>query len=258
MSTIYGKHNSSPAKPGKNGPIPAARHHRRRGPNADIVPYKPDEAKTKLAEARVTTEVVSSILSLAPTKPAVMSALVDLACSDETAKAIAERYALTASFVHYWGKRVGLPKRQRGRRMLLEPTPRHARILELVRAHGITEAARRVGISRQRAHAVVCRWEPALRGRRPVVKLTVLPRPERHPPRVVVVSFRISTGDWERLLNATPVGGEGEMSGFAKARAIVLSHLAAPDGNEPEPTKAVINPAGGNAEIINVYSQKSA
>jgi len=224
-----------------------ARSNGKTGTDSTIMPYKPDEAKTKLADAEVMDEIVSAILALGTTRPAAMSALVDLACSDETATVIAERYALTVSFIHYWGKRVGLPERQRGRRMLLEPTARHARILELVRAHGVTEAARRVGISRQRAHAVVCRWEPALRGRRPVVKLTVLPRPERHPPRVVVVSFRISAGDWERLLNATPVGGEGEMSGFAKARAIVLRYLSTPGDDE-----------SGSANVVDVYDEKAA
>ena len=222
------------------------------------MPYKPDEAKTKLAEAKIVDEVASVILALAPTKPTTMSALVDLASSDDTAKVISQRYSLAASALHYWGKRIGLPMRQRGRQVLLEPTPRHARILELVRSHGITEAARRVGISRQRAHAIVCRWEPALRGRRAVVKLAVLPRAERRPPRNIVVSFRISTDDWERLLAVTPVDGEGETSGFAKARAIVLSHLAAPNDGEPGPAKAIVNPAEGRAKIINVYDQKAA
>jgi len=222
------------------------------------VPYKPGEAKTKLTEAKVVDEVASVILALAPTKPVTMSALVDLAISDDTARVIAQRYSLAASALHYWGKRVGLPMRQRGRRVLLEPTPRHARILELVRAHGIAEAARRVGISRQRAHAIICRWEPALRGRRPAIRLTVLPRRERRPPRNIVVSFRISTDDWERLLAATPVDGEGETSGFAKARAIVLSHLSTPSDGEPGPAKVIVNPAGAPAKIVNVYDQKAA
>lgn len=223
-----------------------------------IVVYNPGEAKTKLVSAKVTDEIVAAILALGPTKPPVMSALVDLACSDHTAKEIAKRYAFKPSALHYWGKRIGLPMRQRGRRALLEPTPKHARILEFVRAHGITDAARRVGISRQRAHAIVCRWEPALRGRRAVVKLAVLPRAERRPPRNIVVSFRISAGDWERLLAAAPVDGEGKVSGFAKARAIVLSHLATPSGDEPGPAKAIVDPAGSNAEILNVYNQKAA
>ena len=258
MKYINGKQTSSSAKPGNNRPKPVIRRHRRRGPNSEIVLYKDDEAKTKLVSAKVTDEIVAAILGLGPTKPSVMSALVDLACSDHTAKEIAKRYAFEPSALHYWGKRIGLPMRQRGRHALLEPTPKHARILELVRSHGITEAARRVGISRQRVHAIVCRWEPALRGRRPAIRLTVLPRPERRPPRNIVVSFRISTDDWEQLLAATPVDGEGETSGFAKARAIVLSHLSAPDDGEPGPAKAIVNPAGGQAKIIDVYDQKAA
>src|SRR5712675_642700 len=99
-----------------------------------------------------------------------MSALVDLVCSDNTAKFVAERYCLNPSSLHYWGKRVGLPLRQRGRRASLEPTPKHARILELVRNYGITGAARRVGVSKQRVYHIVCRWEPGLRGRRSAPK----------------------------------------------------------------------------------------
>ena len=207
---------------------PAARNKRRNGLNSKIVPYSISEAKAKFGSAHLTDGVASAILAFGLKNPMAMSALVDLVCSDNTAKVVAERYSLNPSSLHFWSKRVGLPLRQRGRRSSLEPTAKNARILKFVRAHGITGAARRIGLSKQRVYWVVCRWEPELRGRRSTVKPMVVPRPSRSPARNIIVCFRISTDEWQRLLTAAPVDGENKKSGFSKARAIVLKYISGP------------------------------
>jgi hypothetical protein len=226
--------------------------------NSRIVPYKPDEAKTKLLGAKINDEVATIILSLEPKRPLVMSALVDMMCSDHTAKAIANRYSLKSSAFQYWARRIGLPMRQRGRRARPRPTAQHARILDLVREHGIAGTARQVGVSRQRVHQIVCRWEPGLRRRAAEPKLKVLRPPKRRAPRNIVVSFRISTDEWERLLETRSYGGKSQMSGFAKARAIVLSHISAPDGGGNESTRIPGCGAGDEKEFVDIHRQNAA
>jgi len=212
--------------------------------------YNSEEAKTKLAGAKTQEEIGAAIVALGAARPSLMSALTDLVCSEITAKAAAERYALAPSAVHYWAKRLGLPERQRGRRPSTQPNPKLRRILDMVRTEGIATAARRVGISRQRVFQIVCRWEPELKGRRIGQKVIKLEQPRR-PRRNIVVSFRISTDEWQKLL-ATECGSDRrKMSGFAKARAIVLGHLAKPD-NEPAPAAITIPCASEQEQSVDV------
>jgi hypothetical protein len=195
----------------------------RRLTNAGILLYTIEEAKTKLAEGGAPVE----------TAAAIMSALADLICSDATAKTVADRYALVPSAVHYWAKRAGLPERPRGRRSAMRPNSKLQRILDAVRVEGIAAAARRAGVSRQRVFQIVCRWEPQLKGRRIGSKVVEMRQPARQPRRNIVVSFRISTEEWEKLLIAKCGDGRRQMSGFAKARAIVLGYLNDPNDGTP-------------------------
>jgi hypothetical protein len=200
-------------------------HNRPSDGTGAIVLHDGADAKAKLANARVADEVVAAIMALERKRPALMSALVDCVCTDDTAKAIARRYSIHPSVLSYWTTGVGLPKRERGRPALLEPTLEHERILELVRKHGVAETARRVGVSKQRIHHVVCRWEPRLKGRRSRLKAQATPKREPRVLRNIVVSFRISTAEWHRLLATHPTADEKRSSGFGKARAIVLNYL---------------------------------
>jgi len=205
----------------------------RRLTNAGILLYTIEEAKTKLAEGGAPVGTVAAILALGSSRPNIMSALADLICSDATAKTVADRYALAPSAVHYWAKRAGLPERQRGRRSAMRPNSKLQRILDAVRVGGIAAAARRAGVSRQRVFQIVCRWEPQLKGRRIGSKVVEMRRPARQPRRNIVVSFRISTEEWKKLLIAKCGDGRRQMSGFAKARAIVLGHLNDPNYGAP-------------------------
>ena len=153
------------------------RRERQSDDNALIVLRDPREANAKLVTAKAEDEVVAAIMALATTKPVLMSALVDCVCTDDTAKAISNRYSLHQSTLSYWNRQVGLPKRRRGRRALLQPTAEHKQILELVRNHGISGAARRASISKQRVSQIVCRWAPELKGRRRATKSVALPHP---------------------------------------------------------------------------------
>lgn len=228
----------------------------RRPADAGIVLYNIDEAKAKLVDTNVPIEIATPILELGAARPNIMSALTDLVCSEITAKAVADHYALAPSAVHYWARRLGLPERQRGRRPSTRPNSRLQRILDMVRVEGIAGAARRAGISRQRVFQIVCRWEPELKGRRIGGKVIKLEQPRR-PRRNIVVSFRISTDEWQKLL-ATECGSDRrKMSGFAKARAIVLGHLAKPD-NEPAPAAISIPSTAQQAESVDVYNMTAA
>ena len=80
----------------------------------------------------------------------------------------------------------------------------------------------------------------------------------RGPRRNIVVSFRISTDEWQTLLAAKCHSDGRQMSGFAKARAILLSHLASPDDGEPAPAPIATSRASNDEEFVDVYNQKAA
>jgi hypothetical protein len=256
MHNIYGKHTSAPAAL----EIKQLNSSHCRDPQSyddvGIVLHDALDAKEKLANANVAEPVITAIMALGSKKPRLVSALIDYVCSSDTAGEIAHRYAFHKSLLSYWSRRVGLPLRQRGRRNLLVPTPKHLRILEIVRAHGRAEAARQVGLSRQRVHQIVCEWAPELKGRRLCGNLVPLPRPKRCPARKIIVSFRLSTDEWQLLQTSRSATSELSMSGFEKARAIVLNHLVSLNDDNNKPGKAAEIPVTDTSITtnVNVYS----
>src|ERR1051325_5671226 len=130
--------------------------------NRSIVFHDDHNTKTKLVNARSKREELAAIMGLASKKPALMSALIDCACSADTTTEVARRHSIHKSVLAYWSRKLGLPKRHRGRHAFLHPTPQHRRILELVREHGVVEAARRVGVSKQRVSHIAQRWKQYL------------------------------------------------------------------------------------------------
>jgi len=213
------------------------------------------KAKEKLGKARF-EEIISAVLMLGPKKPALMAALIDRACSDDTARKIAQRYSVHESTLSLWIRRIGLRAHPRGRRALKEPTSDHKRILELVRAHGGAEAARRSGISKQWVSRVVHKWEPQL-GNRRGAKIATVPT-VRRLRRNFVVSFRMTKVEWDQLKAAEVQGERTELSGPSKARQIILKHIT-PPGADGSP-KSSLGIASGNpvTKIANVHSQSVA
>ena len=182
------------------------------------------EAKEKLLKENLAEEVVAAIVALGK-KPALMSALVESVCSNNTAKAIAQRYSIHPSTLSHCSRVVGLPKRRRGRRPNFEPTSKHQRILDLVKANGITATARRIGVSKQRVFYVVKKWAPGLKGpQKPSKVVSQSPR-KRGPRRTVIVSFRLSIVEWNQLLASKIIAEQQNLSGRQKARAILLLHI---------------------------------
>ena len=229
---------SAPAALAADQGTPSPCPERQSDGNRNIVLHDAPNANANLMNAKATKEVVTAITALGLKKPALMPALVDCACSDDTAKAIAHRYSIHESVISYWSRRLGLPKRRRGRRALLHPTPEHKKILELVRLHGVAQTARRVGASKQRVYQLVCRWEPELRGHRTAVKVTTVARRKRRPARKIVVSFRLSNNVWKLLSAATPIAGEPRLSGPRKARAIVMNFITSSESTGHTPPQA--------------------
>jgi hypothetical protein len=139
--------------------------------------------------------VPHSVLQLANTN--VKSALIAYLTSITLSKDIAREHGFTAGALSYWARKFGLPVRRRGRRPLLQPTSAGRRILELVRAHGIAETARRVGVSKQRVSQIARRWKEYLPVR-PLSARTVGKNEREEGPtrkkenRIRVVSFRLS------------------------------------------------------------------
>jgi hypothetical protein len=217
-----------------------------------ILPLDPTDAKEKLVQAGATKAMITGVLAIGMKKPALMSALVDRFCSTEASKAIAERYSVNESVLSWRSKRLGFPERRRGRPSLLVPTPKHQRILRLVSQRGIVETAKEVHLSKQRVHQITRRWSPGLKSPRPMPKRKgSFGRKQDHVQRSLVVSFRITSGQWQRLLAAQLTGGDHMRSGGEKARAIVLKFIDSPDGGpngvaqystRPVPTMVIAKP----------------
>lgn len=204
---------------------PATQNEPHQNNHNGIVLLNPIEAKEKLRKANVAAEVIAAIVALGAKQPGLMSAQVECACSNDTAKAIAQRYSIPASTLSYCCRAVGLPKRRRGRRPNSQPTSKNQRILDLVKANGVTATARRMGVSKQRVSYVVKTWEPGLKGPQKQSKV-VSPFPREHGPRrTVIITFRLSIVEWNQLLASKVIGEQQNLSGRQKARAILLHHI---------------------------------
>ena len=261
MLQIICEQKSTPAFSLENTEMKQSSGHSRQSDGCvDILTYEPHEARRKLAIAIVSNRLLTAIIALGTKKPEIMSALVDRACSEDTSRAIARRYSVHESTLSCWTKRIGLPKRRRGRPVLKEPTAEHLRILDLVRMYGGAEAARRCGVSRQWVSRIVCEWAPQLGGRRRTAKVTTVRPTVRRPRRNLVISFRMSATEWKRLLVARVTDTDSNLSGANKARAIVLNHIAPSGGDDNKPTNSTERPASGTmrTELVNVYDQTAA
>ena len=190
-----------------------------------ILLLNPIDAKEKLLKENVVEEVVAAIVALGTKQPALMSALVQCACSSHTARAIAQSYSIHPSTLTYYSRVVGLPKRRRGRHPRLQPTSKHQQILDSVKTYGITATARQIGVSKQWVFYVVKKWLPGLKGPQKPSKVVSKSARKRGPRRTVIVSFRLSIGEWNQLLTSKVIGEQNNLSGRQKARAILLHQI---------------------------------
>lgn len=202
-------------------------------PNAYVQPSAEHEtilleqgfnAREKSLRRNVSDEVIQTILSVKPRLSRLQPALIELLSSKSTAKSIAKKHGVSEPTLSYWTQRLKLPRRRRGRPVLLGPTPLHERMLALVRIHGVAEAARRSGLSRQRVHQVVCTWAPELKGHSRKCRMENHPNTGKPAPKDVVVSFRLTRDEWQRLTN-TDVQAPTPLNAGNKARLIVLQKI---------------------------------
>jgi hypothetical protein len=220
----------------------------------------PDFAKPNPVLDADVQKMLDSIMALAPRYALLKNALKEYVLTDKPLIQIASEHSYTPPALTYWARKLGLPERPRGRPLLLKPTEDHKRVIALVRQHGVVETARREGISAQWVSQVVKRWAPELKGKRINRTVVPLPQPMRRPARKIVVSFRLSAAEWGRLLDTQLTTDEENLSGFEKARAILLHYLDSTGGDGGEATQAAAapEPTWTNADFVNVYNQKAA
>lgn len=155
-------------------------------------------------------------------KPALMERLL----TNRRLVDIAARYACSVAVLSYWTSKLRLPLRKRGRRALGAPTAQHQQLIRLFRRLGAMEAARRSGLSRARIYQVISKWRPSTKRPRICRKPERQKAPKRRIIKRHVVAFRLTHAQWRLLLASRKTSSEKiKMSGFDKARAIVLAHI---------------------------------
>jgi transposase-like protein len=200
--------------------------------------------------------LVGIVMSLAPRYATLKCALKEYLLTERPLHEIAKEHSYTGSALLYWIRKLGLTHRHRGRRSLSQPNQDHRRVLALVRQYGVSEAARREGISKQRTFQIMCRWAPELKGRRRLRNPTIRPVPKPRQLKNIIISFRISDGDLRLLLDSPLFPNGLKVSGSARARAIVLKNLRPSGGNETGTAKCSSTKPGRvpYEEIVNVYN----
>jgi transposase-like protein len=142
-------------------------------------------------------------------------------------QALAARHGVSPSTIHYWIRRAGAPRKPRGPRPLEEPSPMQRQMIELSAALTGREVARRFGVSPQRVHQVLHRWEH-LRPQRPEpVKSAAEQKPKkRRELRREIVSFRLTAPQADRVRATLRTWGLGNrFSNGAACRAVLLAAL---------------------------------
>ena len=142
-------------------------------------------------------------------------------------QALADRHGVSLSTIHYWIRKSGAPRKPRGPRPLEEPSPIQRQMIELSAELTGREIARRFGMSPQRVHQVLNRWDH-LRPQRPEpVKSVAEQNPKkRRELRKQIVSFRLTAPQADRVRAALMTWGFGNrLSNGAACRAVLLAAL---------------------------------
>ena len=88
----------------------------------------------------------------------VRKALADYVANTMTSREVATKHEVCPATLTVWAKKAGLLLRSRGRRTLLEPTPRHRQILKLAETQRYDQIGKRLGMHKQQVHRIVKRW----------------------------------------------------------------------------------------------------
>lgn len=166
--------------------------------------------------------IMERVMALPPRYEGIKCGLKEYLVTDRTLNDIAKEYSYTPASLLYWTRKLGLPHRKRGRRILQNPTKDHNRVIALVRQYGVAETARREGVSKQRVSHIVSRWAPELKGQR--IHQKTGPSSDRKS-RKYKVSFGLSADEWQLLRDSQPIVARPNMSPLEKARVIILRHL---------------------------------
>ena len=160
------------------------------------------------------------------TSPQFAVAVQEYQSGQYTNQELANRHGVSLSTIANWIRRSGGPRKPHGPRPLEEPSPTHRQIIELSAELSGHEIARRFGLSPQRVHQILERWEH-LRPERP--KTPSRPtagqvRRKRRELRSQIVSFRLTSKQTEFVRAALMTWGFGNrLSNSAACRAVLLA-----------------------------------
>jgi hypothetical protein len=139
---------------------------------------------------------------------------------------LAMRHGVSPATITYWVKKAGLSLRHPGRRPLRQPNRTHRQIIELAQHQTYEETGRKFGLSRQRVHYIIKRWEGD-RPRKSELSAT-LPGPgDIREKKGEVISFRLSGKQVSKVQEfLQPFGVNGIASNSRACRAVLLMVLA--------------------------------
>ena len=143
---------------------------------------------------------------------------------------ICETHQVLASTLSAWVGEAGIPRRRRGRRRLGEPPPRARAILAYAVAHGFSEAARHLNVSKQYVSSLGKRWDIASPETKSKVSATrsapAVTRCLTNTRKETVISFRLRRCQLAALLASFgPSFTESTSSVHKLMRAALLERI---------------------------------
>lgn len=159
-----------------------------------------------------------------------MHAINDYIHTDLKVVDVAKKHNVSVPTLADWLRQSGVPRRQRGRRMLARPLPRAQQVLAFAAAHGFSQAAKRFNISRQRVSGLARRWgvvapRPTVRSRNIETK-AASKKHTRRPRRELVICFRLRANELSLLRELLPESvTQSTRSPHRLVRAAVIERL---------------------------------
>lgn len=146
---------------------------------------------------------------------------------------LARSHSVSPSTISHWARNANLKQKPRGRRCLDKPSITHQEIIQLSAHLTLAKIAERFGVSRQRVHQILKRWNHLRPPPPPMAKVNSNPAPGRRVRalkdrrrRELVICFRLRADELALLRESLPQSvTQSTRSPHKLVRAAVLEKL---------------------------------